>query len=152
MLTGYPRNDRRARLFSFSNQGSWKDSVTDSDKLVVEMNKKGELFSNVFGMVARREYDGLINKWVVLYLRIGAVSGCSFSLNGVGLFTGVFVGVKGLDLLKRFMVGDVGDEVGDSNFKGCVGETVYLKGKKYSDSSKDDLCMENLKRKWVLFH
>ena len=100
----------------------------------------------------RREYEVLINKWVVLHLRIDAVSGCSFSLNGVELFTGAFVGVKELDSFKDFMVGGLKDVVGDGGFKGCVGEIVYLKGEKYWDGGKHDLCMEYLKRKWVLFH
>ena len=147
MLTGYAKNSRRAKLFSFFNQGSGEDCVRDSDKLVVEMNKKGKTFFNVFGTAVRYKSGELIIKWVVLHLRIDAVSGCSFSLNGVGLFMGAFGDVKGLNLLKDFMVVDVRDEVGDGGFKGCIGKIVYLKGEKYWDSSKDNLCMEYLKKK-----
>ena len=90
MLTGYPINGRRASLFSFFNKNNlddhiihriddgWRGRVRYIDKLFVEVDSKGEIIFNVFGTVVRREYEVLINKWVVLHLRIDAVSGFFF--------------------------------------------------------------------------
>ena len=41
-------------------------------------------------MVVRYKSGELINKWVVLHLRIDSVSGCFFSLNGVKLLMDAF--------------------------------------------------------------
>ena len=44
MLTGYPKNSRRARLFSFFNQSSGENRVRDGDEFAVETKKHFLMF------------------------------------------------------------------------------------------------------------